>query len=95
MDSQTERDRRNLEQLEDSHREEERRREDDAIEDAYARDVEREILRLRRLTWAALQREALEAGIPVGRVSAAATRDELRLAILEARGLMAPAEAVA
>lgn len=41
--------------------------------------------RLRRLTWAALQREGLEAGLPVARVSQARTRDELRLEILKAR----------
>ena len=45
-----------------------------------------EIERLRRLTWAALQREALEADVPLHKVRDAATRDELRLLILEARG---------
>lgn len=38
--------------------------------------------RLRRLTWAALQRRALDAGVPLAVVTGAATRDELRLAIL-------------
>lgn len=44
-----------------------------------------EIERLRRLSWAALQREALEADVPLRRMREAATRDELRLLILEAR----------
>jgi hypothetical protein len=38
--------------------------------------------RLRRLSWASLEREALRWGMPVAQVSAAATRDELRLGIL-------------
>lgn len=45
--------------------------------------TEAEIERLRRLTWAALQRVALEAGVALYRVKAAKTRDELRLLILE------------
>lgn len=44
-----------------------------------------EIERLRRLTWAALQREALEAGVSLGKVRKAPTRDALRLQILLAK----------
>jgi hypothetical protein len=40
---------------------------------------------LRRLTWAALSREAIEAGVSLGKIRRAKTRDELRLAILKAR----------
>ena len=39
---------------------------------------------LRRLNWAALSRRAIEAGVPTYRIKAAATRDELRLLIVEA-----------
>lgn len=45
--------------------------------------TEAEIERLRRLTWAALQRVALEAGVALYQVKAAKTRDELRLLILK------------
>lgn len=44
-----------------------------------------EIERLRRLSWAALQREALEAGVSLGKVKQAPTRDALRLQILLAK----------
>jgi hypothetical protein len=44
-----------------------------------------EIERLRRLTWAALDRKALAAGVSLGQVRQAKTRDELRLLILKAR----------
>lgn len=39
---------------------------------------------LRGLSWAALQRKALEAGVSLGKVRGAATRDELRLLIVGA-----------
>jgi hypothetical protein len=39
---------------------------------------------LRGLSWAALQRKALDAGVPLGKVRAAATRDALRLLIVAA-----------
>lgn len=47
-------------------------------------DPERE--RLRRLTWAALEREAIEAGVSLGMIRRARTREELWEAILQAGG---------
>jgi hypothetical protein len=44
-----------------------------------------EINRLRRLTWNALSREALHAGLTTTAVREAATLDELRLSILKAK----------
>lgn len=44
-----------------------------------------EIARLKRLTWSALDREALSAGLTPARIREATTLDELRLAILKAR----------
>ncbi len=49
-----------------------------------------EVERLRRLTWAALDREALEAGVPLYKIRAAKTRDALRLLILTAKSGAAP-----
>ena len=40
---------------------------------------------LRRCTWAQLDRKAIDAGVPLGRIKQARTRDELRLLILKAR----------
>lgn len=44
-----------------------------------------EIARLKRMRWSELEREAIEAGIPLYRIREAATRDELRLEIAKAR----------
>jgi hypothetical protein len=44
-----------------------------------------EVNRLRRLTWNALSREAVHAGLTNKRIREAATLDELRLAILKAK----------
>lgn len=44
-----------------------------------------DINRLKRMTWAQLERQALEAGVSLGKIKGAATRDELRRAILVAR----------
>lgn len=44
-----------------------------------------DIERLRRMRWSELERVALEAGITLRKVKEAATRDELRRAILWAR----------
>ncbi len=39
---------------------------------------------LKGLSWAALERKALDAGVSLGKVQTAATRDELRQLIVEA-----------
>lgn len=44
-----------------------------------------ECRRLRGLTWAALEREALAAGLTTTRIREVATLDEMRLAILKAK----------
>lgn len=40
--------------------------------------------KLRGLGWAALERKALDAGVTLGKVQTAATREELRVLIVEA-----------
>lgn len=44
-----------------------------------------DIDRLKRMTWAQLDRVALDAGVPLAKVRQAKTRDELRRAILIAQ----------
>lgn len=44
-----------------------------------------EMERLRRLSWAALEREAIQVGVSLKVIRDAPARDELRLAILKAQ----------
>lgn len=60
-------------------------REDTGEEGQTKLRVMDEVARLKGLGWAELRREAKALGIPEAKIGGAATRDEVRLAILEVK----------